>query len=562
MTTLDEGMIESWIADDPDENTRTEIEELLRAHRDGDASATQELADRFSSPLTFGTAGLRGRLGGGPHRMNRAVVIRAAAGLVAFLQQQVGDDFSLVIGYDARYGSRQFAQDTAAVAVAAGGRALLFDRALPTPVTAFALKHLGVDAAVVVTASHNPPEDNGYKVYLGGRAVTDSGQGAQIVPPYDAEIFAAIQAVTAVADVPRADSGWTIIGDEVVEAYLSRAVSLVPAGEKDLRIVLTSLHGVGGDIALKALNRAGFADVHVVAEQHDPDPDFPTVSFPNPEEPGALDLAFALAKKIDADIIVVNDPDADRFSAAIPDPRGEDGWRQLTGDEVGALLGEAVARSHGEGSAVLANSIVSSRLLAQIAHAHGVSHRATLTGFKWISRVDGIVFGYEEALGYCVDPNYVRDKDGITACLQLVNMAAQRKSAGSSLLAELDDLACTHGLYATAPLSIRVADLSLIAQGMENLRSGRLKSLAGSPLTSTVDLSEGSGDLPPTDGLIFTSQRNDRVVARPSGTEPKLKCYLETIVDVPEAADLDAIRNEAANRLQAMKADMKEALGI
>lgn len=562
MTTLDEGMIESWIADDPDENTRAEIEELLRTHRDGDTTATQELADRFSSALTFGTAGLRGRLGGGPHRMNRAVVIRAAAGLVAFLRDKVGDDFSMVIGYDARYGSKQFAQDTAAVAVAAGGRAFLFDQALPTPVTAFALKHLSADAAVVVTASHNPPQDNGYKVYLGGRAVTDSGQGAQIVPPYDAEIFAEIQAVNAVADVPRAESGWTMIGDEIVEEYLSRAVSLISAGQKDLKIVLTSLHGVGGDIAVQALNRAGFTDVHVVAEQHEPDPDFPTVSFPNPEEPGALDLAFALAKKIDADIIVANDPDADRFSAAVPDQRGTDGWRQLTGDEVGALLGEAVARSHGTRSAVLANSIVSSRLLAQIARAHKVSHRATLTGFKWISRVDGIVFGYEEALGYCVDPNYVRDKDGITACLQLVDMAAQRKAAGSSLVAELDDLARTHGLFATAPLSIRVDDLSLIAEGMENLRSGRLASLAGSPLTSTVDLSEGSEDLPPTDGLVFTSERNDRVVARPSGTEPKLKCYLETIVDVPEGADLNAIRDEAAARLDAMKADMKDALGI
>lgn len=563
MTTLDEGMIESWIADDPDENTRAELSDLLDAHRGGDQAATAELSDRFGATLTFGTAGLRGRLGGGPNRMNRAVVIRAAAGLVAFLREKVGDDFHLVIGHDARYGSQQFAQDTAAVAVAAGGRASLFDRELPTPVAAFALKHLNADAAVVVTASHNPPQDNGYKVYLGGRAVGGSGQGAQIVPPFDAEIFAQIQAVEAVSEVPRASRGWETLGDELVEAYLDRAVSLVPSGDKDLTIVLTSMHGVGGETAVAALNRAGFGDVHVVAEQHEPDPDFPTVSFPNPEEPGALDLSFALARKVDADIILANDPDADRFSAAVPDPRGTDGWRQLTGDEVGALLGEAVARAHeGDATAVLANSIVSSRLLSRIAAAHGVSYRATLTGFKWISRVDGIVFGYEEALGYCVDPNYVRDKDGITACLQLATMAADRKAQGSSLLAELDDLARAHGLYATAPLSIRVEDLSLIAKGMKNLRSGTLTSLAGSPLASTVDLSDGSDELPPTDGLVFTSQRGDRVVARPSGTEPKLKCYLETIVDVPEGTDLDAIRDEAANRLEAMKADMREALGI
>ena len=414
--------------------------------------------------------------------------------LVAFLQEKVGKDFHLVVGYDARYGSKQFATDTAAVAVAAGGRASLFDQALPTPVTAFALKHLNADAAVMVTASHNPPKDNGYKVYLGGRAVTDSGQGAQIVPPFDAQIFAAIQAVESVSGVERAESGWEMIGEDVLEAYLNRVVSLVPSGAKDLKIVLTSMHGVGGETAVEALKRAGFADVHVVKEQHTPDPDFPTVTFPNPEEPGALDLSYELARKIDADLILANDPDADRMSAAIPDPRGEGGWRQMSGDEVGSLLGEKVAREHdGDKDAVLANSIVSSRLLSKIAQGHGVSYRATLTGFKWISRVPGIVYGYEEALGYCVDPNHVRDKDGISACLQLATMAAERKAEGSSMVEELDDLARRHGLYATAPLSIRVSDLSLIPKGMENLRSGSLKELAGSPLASVTDLSGDRG---------------------------------------------------------------------
>lgn len=555
--------IEQWIKDDPDTVTQAEIRELVAKSQAGDADASADLADRFNGTLTFGTAGLRGQLGGGPNRMNRAVVIRAAAGLVAYLKATVGPDFHLVVGHDARYGSQQFAQDTAAIAVAAGGRASLFDHALPTPVTAFALRHLGADAAVVVTASHNPPQDNGYKVYLGGRAVTDSGQGAQIVPPADKDIFAAIKAVPSVASVEMASSGWETLSSEIVEAYLAQVTSLVPAGKKDLRIVLTSMHGVGGETCLAALNRAGFDDVHLVAEQHDPNPDFPTVAFPNPEEPGALDLSFALAQKVDADIILANDPDADRCSAAIRDPQSANGWRQLTGDEVGSLLGEQAASKHaGDANALLANSIVSSQLLEQIAAHHGVSYRATLTGFKWISRVDGLVFGYEEALGYCVDPGFVRDKDGISACLQLATMAAQRKAAGSDLQAALDDLARRHGLYATAPLSIRVSDLSLIQLGMANLRKGELQQLAGSPLASVVDLAEGSAQLPPTDGLIFRTERGDRVVARPSGTEPKLKCYLETVVAVPEGADMRQVRAEAAQRLEQMKVDMRAALGI
>lgn len=565
MTKIDLDRINAWVADDPDADSQAEIKQLLTTAQAGDeagAAAEADLADRFRGELTFGTAGLRGALGAGPNRMNRAVVIRAAAGLVAYLKEKVGEDFHLVIGFDARYGSKQFAEDTAAVAVAAGGRASLFACTLPTPVTAFALRHLGADAAVVVTASHNPPQDNGYKVYLGGRAVTDSGQGAQIVPPADAQIYAQIQAVESIAAVPRAESGWEILGEDVVEAYMDRAASLAGEGPRDLRIVLTSMHGVGGETAVEVFKRAGFTDVHPVAEQFQPDPDFPTVSFPNPEEPGALDLAFALARETDADIIIAHDPDADRCSAAIPDPSAEGGWRQLTGDEVGALLGEAVARERaGDPAAVLANSIVSSRLLSRIAKAHGLAHRATLTGFKWISRVDGIVFGYEEALGYCVDPNYVRDKDGISASVKLVQMAAQAKERGVSLQDELDELARTHGLHATAPLSIRVENLELIAQGMANLRANGVPELAGSPVISTLDLSQGSDELPPTDGLVFTSDRGDRVIARPSGTEPKLKCYLETIVEVGSEDVADA-RKVAATRLEQMKADMRAALGI
>lgn len=565
MATFNERLIQQWIDDDPDEKSRAEIEALLAAYKaggEGSGEAEAELTDRFDGTLEFGTAGLRGKLGAGPNRMNRAVVIRAAAGLVAFLKEKVGDDFTLVVGYDARYQSDQFAKDTAGIATAAGGKVYLFDQHLPTPVTAFALRHLNADAAVMVTASHNPPQDNGYKVYLGGRAVNDSGQGAQIVPPFDAQIFDQIKAVKSIKAVPIAEDGWETLGKDILNEYLTRAASLVPAGAKDLRIVLTSMHGVGGDTCLEALHRAGFEDVHIVKEQHDPDPDFPTVAFPNPEEPGALDLSYELARKVDADLILANDPDADRMSAAIKDPRAEGGWRQLAGDEVGTLLGEKAVREHAGTDAVVANSIVSSRLLSQIAAHYNVAYKATLTGFKWISRVPGVVFGYEEALGYCVDPDFVRDKDGITACLELAQMAAERKAAGSSLLQALNDLARRHGLYATAPLSIRVSDLSLIPKGMENLRGGSLKELAGSPLASVTDLSEGSPEHPPTNGLVFLSERGDRVVARPSGTEPKLKCYLETIVAVPEGASMDDIRDEADRRLELMKKDMRDALGI
>ena len=571
MTSVDAPTVRTWIEDDPDPITAQELRALLDSAQAGDAGAAADLVDRFSGPLAFGTAGLRGRLGAGPNRMNRAVVIRTAAGLSAFLRAQVGDGFSVVIGYDARRGSQRFALDTAAVVTAAGGTAQLLPQALPTPVTAFALRHLGADAAVMVTASHNPPQDNGYKVYLGGRAVAGDGQGAQIVPPFDALIADAIHAVPSVASVPRADTGWQTLGPEVLDAYLERAASLVPPGRKDLRIVLTAMHGVGGEPAREALRRAGFSDVHVVPEQQLPDPDFPTVRFPNPEEPGALDLAITLARGLGADLILANDPDADRCSAAIPDPQSPTGWRQLSGDEVGQLLGLQAAQAHeGTGSgdgvsatgSVLANSVVSSRLLARIAADHRVGHRTTLTGFKWIARTPGLVFGYEEALGYCVDPDHVRDKDGITAGLTLASLAwALRRRDGRTLQDALDDLARRYGLHLTAPLTIRVEDTALIAAGMAALRAHAPATLAGSAVVSTVDLSAGTEELPPTDGLVFTTAADDRVVARPSGTEPKLKCYCEVIVPVHDG-DVPAARVRAAARLDAVRTDMRAALGI
>ncbi|HLS64070.1 MAG TPA: phospho-sugar mutase [Ruania sp.] len=597
--------VRTWVADDPDPHTAAELTDLLQAVTGDDAEAAEaaraDLADRFSGPLTFGTAGLRGRLGGGPHRMNRAVVIRAAAGLVRYLTDVLGEDAEpvVVIGYDARYRSADFAGDTADVVAAAGGRALLLPGPLPTPVLAYALRELHADAGVMVTASHNPAADNGYKVYLGGRVVTDAGQGAQIVPPQDEEIAAQIAAVSSVAGVPRsaADaerSGGvrTVLDGQVVERYLARAAGQFVPGQ-ELRIVHTAMHGVGGALAVAALHRAGFAEVRPVPEQADPDPDFPTVAFPNPEEPGALDLALDLARQVSADLVIANDPDADRCSAAIPDPATEGGWRQLTGDEVGALLGEDVAlhlsapaspfepaprtgapvqpgsdaqtwfeRGENGSRRVLASSVVSSRLLGAIAAAHGLEHQITLTGFKWISRVPDLAFGYEEALGYCTDPAAVRDKDGISAAVALARLAARLKSSGGSLQSLLDDLAVRHGVHATAPVTLRVADLADIPRLMDQLRTEPPPTLAGSAVTRREDLSKGSADLPATDALVWTTEAGDRVIVRPSGTEPKLKCYLEVIEPVPAAADLGASRQRAADRLDRLRAEVRAALEL
>ena len=583
---FDAEVVRAWIADDPDQQTATTLEHILAEAESGDAAAIADLEDRFSGPLVFGTAGLRGEIAAGPNRMNRAVVIRAAAGLAAFLADTVGEGFRVVIGCDARYKSAEFAADTAAVVTAAGGVAIQLPEQLPTPLLAFALSHLEADAGVMVTASHNPPADNGYKVYLGKRplqtlgseADAEAGAGAQIVSPADAQIAEKIAAVDSVASVPRAESGWEHVDESIVENYLSRIDDLGVRAETDLSIVLTSLHGVGAGVAEAALTRTGFTNLHPVASQQAPDPDFPTVSFPNPEEAGALDESYALAREIGAELIIANDPDADRFSAAIPDAASAVGYRQLTGDEVGLLLGEDAAtrlaagthHAMGAEAPVFANSIVSSRGLAAAAASHGFTGVNTLTGFKWISRVAGIVFGYEEALGYCVDPAAVRDKDGISAAVTFASLASRLKSEGSSIEAELDRIRNRDGYFATAPLSFRLDDVSLIATAMAKLRENPPATLAGSPVAEVRDLSAGYEGLPPTDGILLLSESNSRVIVRPSGTEPKLKCYLEVVADPSElqaAADADAraaasagVRLSAASASASLKPALTERL--
>lgn len=496
---------EAWIADDPDPATRAELTALL----DDEAA----LSDRFSGLLDFGTAGLRGALGAGPNRMNRVVVRRVAAGLVRYL----GVEPALVIGYDARHNSDVFARDTAAVTVAAGGHAMLLPRPLPTPVLAYAIRVLGADAGVMVTASHNPPQDNGYKVYL--------GDGSQIVPPADEEIKALI--APRAADVPVADDGWQTLGDDIVEAYLEDVIAVVaPDSPRDLKVVHTALHGVGSQIVLDAFYAAGFPAPIPVAAQQQPDPDFPTVAFPNPEEAGAIDLALETARQENADLVIANDPDADRCAVAVRDVNG---WRMLRGDEVGALLGyHLLARGVPDGG-VFANSIVSSRLLAAMAHAGGVRHQETLTGFKWISRVPGLVYGYEEALGYCVDPQKVRDKDGVSAALLVAELAATLKADGRTLLDVLRELDVHYGAHVTDSFSIRGAGLPA------SLRDQPPTQIAGIAVAGFEDLAQG-GELPPTEGVRIHLADRTRIIIRPSGTEPKLKVYLEAIADSREEA--------------------------
>ncbi len=529
---LDE--VEAWMDQDPDEETRGELRGLLAGLlKSSEAAAAYEgLADRFDGTLEFGTAGLRGELGAGPNRMNRVVVARAAAGLAAYLLAKGHAEEPVVIGYDARHNSDAFARDTAEVMTGAGLRAQVLPRPLPTPVLAFMIRHLGACAGVMVTASHNPPRDNGYKVYL--------GDGSQITPPADAEIAAEIAAVGPVDELPRGEE-WETLDDAELDAYLDRAALVVsPDTPRELKIVSTALHGVGGEVLAVAFERAGFARPIAVPQQQAPDPAFPTVAFPNPEEPGAIDLALALAAEQDADLVIANDPDADRCAVAVPTAEG--GWRMLRGDEVGALLGAAIAERTQSG--VFATTIVSSSLLGKIAAAHGLEYRETLTGFKWIAKIPGLTFGYEEALGYCVDPDGVRDKDGITAALVIAEHVASLKAAGKSVLERLAEVYARYGTHLTDQLSLRVTDLASMPRMMSELRQDPPKQLGGLAVQRVDDLSQGSDTLPPTDGLRFVLD-GARVVVRPSGTEPKLKCYLEA----GSAEVLTAIKDSLAEIL-------------
>jgi phosphomannomutase len=568
---------EAWIADDPSPVDRAELQALLDAAGRADDSppgaggrtALADLADRFAGTLQFGTAGLRGAIGAGPNRMNRAVVQAATAGLARWLREHrpAAAEAGVVLGWDARHRSAEFAEQAAAVLTGAGIPVHLLPGRSPTPLLAFAIRQLSAGAGVMITASHNPPADNGYKLYL--------GDGAQIVPPVDEQIEAAIRGLGSLAGIPLGPADGPLVTrhkDEMAQAYLDAVVSAsagapAPAAGAGLRVVYTQLHGVAGPLMLRAIDRAGYPAPQVVAAQAEPDPDFPTVSFPNPEEPGALDLALADARGLGADMILASDPDGDRLAVAVPDPASEGGWRKLTGDQVGALLGafllDATSAQPQPGERLVATTVVSSTMLSKIAAAAGVRYAETLTGFKWIVRAGDqrpgsrFVLGYEEALGYAVG-DVVRDKDGIGAALALLGLAAAARSAGESLLDHWAALEARHGVHTGEQLTLPTRDPGEIMTG---LRASPPAALGGEPVRSVDDLRPG-GDLPPSDVLIFRLA-GARVVIRPSGTEPKLKAYLEVTEEVAGPAGPDGLasaRQAAAARMAELRAAVQTLL--
>ena len=518
---------QDWLNQDPDQETRAELEQLLSQAKSGNAEAQAELTNRFDGRLQFGTAGLRGRLQAGSMGMNRVLVAQAAGGLAAYLKDYDKTP-SIVIGYDGRKNSDVFARDTAEIMAGAGIKAYLLPRKLPTPVLAYAIQYFDATAGVMVTASHNPPEDNGYKVYLG----KENG-GGQIVSPADKDIAALIDKVAAgnIADLPRSQD-FTILNDEIVDAYIAKTASLAKEPKADINYVYTAMHGVGYEVLSKTLAKAGLPQPHVVAEQVWPDGTFPTVNFPNPEEKGALDLAIKVAKENNAEFIIANDPDADRLAVAVPDAQGN--WKSLHGNVVGCFLGWYLAKQYQGKQGTLACSLVSSPALAEIAKKYGFQSEETLTGFKYIGKVSGLLFGFEEALGYLVDPDKVRDKDGISAAIVFLDLVRNLKKQGKTLADYADEFTKEFGAYVSGQISIRVSDLSEIGKLMTALRNNPPAEIEGVKVAQFIDHTKTDRQ---SDILVFNLENGGRLIARPSGTEPKIKFYLDARGKDPKDAD-------------------------
>ena len=536
--------VEKWIAEDPDTATQSQLHKLL------DSNNESELRSCFSGFLEFGTAGLRGPLGPGPSRMNRAVVTKTAAGIAQYMRKN--SLTSVVIGRDARFGSEDFTRDTAEIMNGAGFDVHVLPRPLPTPVLAFAVRELRCDVGIMVTASHNPPQDNGYKVYLGGTVKGIRYDGSQIISPADKEISTEISLVPPLPTLQRS-TGWKIVDESVIDSYITRTAHLA-SNSGALRVVYTAMHGVGTATLTKVFTAAGFPEPILVAEQAQPDPNFPTVSFPNPEEPGAIDLALVTAKKVDADLVIANDPDADRCAAAIKDARGK--WRMLRGDEVGALLGEYIAQRGVEKDGVMANSIVSSTILSKIAAHHGIQFRETLTGFKWIAKIPKLAFGYEEALGYAVDSNAVNDKDGISAALMLVQLATNLANENKTIREFLDEIWSRHGFHGTRQISVRTTSVEQINGILEKFREQTPKAIGPYFLEKFDDLERPTDGLPPTNGVRMYLQGGARVIVRPSGTEPKIKCYIEVVI----GGEVEKARLEAETTLDLLEGELRKLL--
>ena len=529
--------VEEWIADDPDSSTAAQLQSWL------DSDDQTELKKHFNGFLQFGTAGLRGPIGPGPSCMNRAVVARAAAGIAAYMKER--GMTKVVVGRDARYGSEDFTRETAEIMSGAGMQVFVLPRPLPTPVLAYATLALKCDVGIMVTASHNPPQDNGYKVYIGPTADGINYAASQIINPTDGFIAKEIDAITSLKSQPRG-SQWTILDDAIVEEYIDRTAKLAPR-PGDIKIVYTAMHGVGTETVARVFNKAGFANLILVDEQCTPDPDFPTVAFPNPEEPGAIDLALKKARDFGADLVIANDPDADRCAAAINDPKV--GWRMLRGDELGVILGEWIARSKPRGT--FGNSIVSSSALRKISAHYGIDFKEVLTGFKWLAKIEDLAFGYEEAIGYSVDSETVNDKDGVSAAIFLAQVAMDLKRDGLTLSNLLDEVWERHGFHGTEQISIRVSDMSAITKLLAGLRQNPPREIAGRAVESIDDLAAPKDELPPTDGLRIWLAGGVRIIVRPSGTEAKMKCYIEVITKDSE---------ESAKVLNELREPLKEFL--
>jgi phosphomannomutase len=530
--------VEAWISDDPDPVTASRLQKLL------DSGDEETLRSFFSGFLQFGTAGLRGPNGPGPSCMNRAVVGRTAAGIAAYMKAR--GMTRVVIGRDARYGSAEYAIESAEIFSGAGMEVFLLPRALPTPVLAYATTALKADVGVMVTASHNPPQDNGYKVYIGPDADGIAYASSQIINPTDGFIADEIKKIASLKSQPRGNT-WTVLDETLVNEYVQRTAALGKKPGK-LKIVYTAMHGVGTQTLSQVFTMAGFPDLILVSEQADPDPDFPTVVFPNPEEPGAIDLALASARAHNADLVIANDPDADRCAAAIKDRSGN--WRMLRGDELGVIFGEWIARTSPQG--IFGNSIVSSSILRKISAHYGIEFREVLTGFKWLAKIEDLAFGYEEAIGYAVDSKTVNDKDGISAAIYLAQIATDLAAVGKDLNDLLDEVWLRHGFHATEQISIRVADMGAITALLAGLRSNPPQEIAGRTVESIDDLATPTDGLPPTDGLRLWLSGGVRIIIRPSGTEAKLKCYIEVISPNQQSAEKE---------LNSLRAPLKAFLG-
>ncbi|MDK4651042.1 phospho-sugar mutase [Kingella kingae] len=532
---------QNWLAQDPDAETRAELQQLLDQAQAGNAAAEQELAARFANRLQFGTAGLRGRLQAGSMGMNRVLVAQAAKGLANYLLANDKEP-SIVIGYDGRKNSKIFAEDTAQIMAGAGIQTLLLPRLLPTPVLAYAIRHFNTSAGVMVTASHNPPDDNGYKVYLGKQH-----GGGQIVSPADTEIAQQIDLATQTPITEYArSSDYQILGEEVVQQYIAKTAKLASTTAGDLNYVYTAMHGVGKETLVQTLQAAGFPLPHIVAEQADPDPTFHTVAFPNPEEKGALDLAIALAQAKNAEFIIANDPDADRFAVAIPDADGN--WKSLHGNVVGCLLGWHIAQQNQGKTGTLACSLVSSPALAKIAQKYGLANAETLTGFKYISKTPNLIFGFEEALGYLVDPDKVKDKDGISAAIVFLDLVRQLKAQGKTIQDYIDDFAEEFGAYASSQVSLRMQDVADIPKLTDAFRQNPPAQIGAHKVVQSKDYMH---DAEPNNILVYHLDNGSRLIVRPSGTEPKVKLYL----DVNGKDNTDAARV-----LAQFDADVRELL--